>query len=186
VFPTFVTSVLHASPATLVIEGASDALLGVSKIAGGPLARGNWIYGLRSKRAGVAQQWMPIRPANTSPPDMKALPLTPWSKDMDGTVTHREPRNSARACAASHCSRPRRQASGRATVRCMRRPDQDAAAVLVVRYVVHRAPDEAGLDPALGIKKRYQQPARPVVRQHSADAFAELRDGAGARREGAH
>jgi MFS family permease len=39
VFPSFLTSVLHASPGALgVIEGASDALLGMSKIAGGPLA----------------------------------------------------------------------------------------------------------------------------------------------------
>jgi MFS family permease len=39
VFPSFLTSVLHASPGALgIIEGASDALMGLSKIAGGPLA----------------------------------------------------------------------------------------------------------------------------------------------------
>jgi MFS family permease len=37
--PTFLTSTLHASPAALgAIEGVSDALVGVSKLAGGPLA----------------------------------------------------------------------------------------------------------------------------------------------------
>jgi hypothetical protein len=39
VFPSFLTSVLNASPGALgVIEGTSDALLGVTKIAGAPLA----------------------------------------------------------------------------------------------------------------------------------------------------
>lgn len=39
VLPTFVTSTLHAGPGALgVIEGVSDALTGVSKLAGGPLA----------------------------------------------------------------------------------------------------------------------------------------------------
>jgi MFS family permease len=39
VLPSFLTSVLHASPGALgIIEGTSDALLGVSKIAGGTLA----------------------------------------------------------------------------------------------------------------------------------------------------
>jgi MFS family permease len=37
--PTFVTSTLHAGPAALgAIEGVSDALTGLSKLAGGPLA----------------------------------------------------------------------------------------------------------------------------------------------------
>lgn len=37
--PTLLTSSLHAGPAALgVIEGASDALIGLSKLAGGPLA----------------------------------------------------------------------------------------------------------------------------------------------------
>src|SRR4051794_41613492 len=37
--PTFVTSTLHAGPAALgAIEGVSDALIGVSKLAGGPLS----------------------------------------------------------------------------------------------------------------------------------------------------
>lgn len=37
--PSFLTSTLHAGPAALgVIEGASDALTGLSKLAGGPLA----------------------------------------------------------------------------------------------------------------------------------------------------
>lgn len=37
--PTLVTSVLHAGPGVLgVIEGGSDALIGVAKLAGGPLA----------------------------------------------------------------------------------------------------------------------------------------------------
>jgi MFS family permease len=37
--PTFLTSTLHASPAALgAIEGVSDALVGVSKLAGGPLS----------------------------------------------------------------------------------------------------------------------------------------------------
>ena len=37
--PSFLTSTLHAGPAALgAIEGASDALLGLSKLAGGPLA----------------------------------------------------------------------------------------------------------------------------------------------------
>jgi MFS family permease len=37
--PTFLTSVLHAGPAALgAIEGVSDALIGVSKLAGGPLS----------------------------------------------------------------------------------------------------------------------------------------------------
>jgi MFS family permease len=37
--PTFLTSVLHAGPGALgVIEGTSDALVGLSKLAGGPLA----------------------------------------------------------------------------------------------------------------------------------------------------
>jgi len=39
VLPTFLTSTLHASPAALgAIEGLSDALVGLSKLAGGPLA----------------------------------------------------------------------------------------------------------------------------------------------------
>jgi MFS family permease len=39
VLPTFLTSTLHAGPAALgAIEGASDALVGLSKLAGGPLA----------------------------------------------------------------------------------------------------------------------------------------------------
>src|ERR1019366_3137025 len=39
VLPTFLTSTLHAGPAALgVIEGVSDALTGLSKLAGGPLA----------------------------------------------------------------------------------------------------------------------------------------------------
>ena len=39
VLPTFVTATLHAGPGALgVIEGVSDALIGVSKLAGGPLA----------------------------------------------------------------------------------------------------------------------------------------------------
>lgn len=37
--PTFLTSTLHAGPAALgAIEGVSDALVGLSKLAGGPLA----------------------------------------------------------------------------------------------------------------------------------------------------
>lgn len=37
--PTFLTSTLHAGPAALgAIEGVSDALIGVSKLAGGPLS----------------------------------------------------------------------------------------------------------------------------------------------------
>jgi MFS family permease len=37
--PTFLTSTLHAGPATLgAIEGVSDALIGLSKLAGGPLS----------------------------------------------------------------------------------------------------------------------------------------------------
>jgi len=37
--PTFLTSTLHAGPAALgAIEGVSDALTGLSKLAGGPLA----------------------------------------------------------------------------------------------------------------------------------------------------
>ncbi|MFD1541514.1 MFS transporter [Nonomuraea guangzhouensis] len=37
--PSFLTTTLHAGPAALgLIEGASDALIGVSKLAGGPLA----------------------------------------------------------------------------------------------------------------------------------------------------
>jgi MFS family permease len=37
--PTFLTSTLHAGPAALgAIEGVSDALIGLSKLAGGPLA----------------------------------------------------------------------------------------------------------------------------------------------------
>ena len=39
VLPSFLTITLHASPAALgLVEGASDALVGVSKLAGGPLA----------------------------------------------------------------------------------------------------------------------------------------------------
>jgi MFS family permease len=39
VFPSFLTSVLHASPGVLgIIEGVSDAVMGAAKIAGGPLA----------------------------------------------------------------------------------------------------------------------------------------------------
>jgi MFS family permease len=39
VLPTFVTATLHSGPGTLgVIEGVSDALVGISKLAGGPLA----------------------------------------------------------------------------------------------------------------------------------------------------
>ena len=39
VLPTFVTSTLHSGPGALgVIEGVADALVGVSKLAGGPLA----------------------------------------------------------------------------------------------------------------------------------------------------
>jgi MFS family permease len=39
VFPSFLTSVLHASPGALgIIEGVSDAAMGVAKIAGGSLA----------------------------------------------------------------------------------------------------------------------------------------------------
>ena len=39
VLPTFLTSTLHAGPAALgTIEGVSDALIGLSKLAGGPLA----------------------------------------------------------------------------------------------------------------------------------------------------
>jgi MFS family permease len=39
VLPTFVTSTLHAGPGALgVIEGVSDALVGVAKLAGGPIA----------------------------------------------------------------------------------------------------------------------------------------------------
>ena len=41
VLPSFVTATLHAGPGTLgAIEGVSDALVGVSKLAGGPLATG--------------------------------------------------------------------------------------------------------------------------------------------------
>jgi len=37
--PTFLTTILHAGPGALgVIEGVSDALIGISKLAGGPLA----------------------------------------------------------------------------------------------------------------------------------------------------
>ncbi|HEX3004835.1 MAG TPA: hypothetical protein VHO27_11540, partial [Angustibacter sp.] len=37
--PAFLTSTLHAGPAALgAIEGVSDALVGVSKLAGGPLS----------------------------------------------------------------------------------------------------------------------------------------------------
>ena len=37
--PSFLTSVLHAGPAALgAIEGVSDALVGLTKLAGGPLA----------------------------------------------------------------------------------------------------------------------------------------------------
>lgn len=37
--PTFLTSTLHAGPGALgAIEGVSDALVGVSKLAGGPLS----------------------------------------------------------------------------------------------------------------------------------------------------
>src|SRR4051794_19089643 len=37
--PSFLTSVLHAGPGALgVVEGTSDALIGLSKLAGGPLA----------------------------------------------------------------------------------------------------------------------------------------------------
>ncbi|MHB1007631.1 MAG: hypothetical protein ACYC1E_00025 [Propionibacteriaceae bacterium] len=37
--PSFLTSVLHAGPAALgAIEGVSDALVGLAKLAGGPLA----------------------------------------------------------------------------------------------------------------------------------------------------
>jgi MFS family permease len=40
VLPTLLTSTLHAGPAALgAVEGVSDALIGVSKLAGGPLAR---------------------------------------------------------------------------------------------------------------------------------------------------
>jgi MFS family permease len=39
VLPTFVTSTLHSGPGALgVIEGVADALVGISKLAGGPLA----------------------------------------------------------------------------------------------------------------------------------------------------
>jgi MFS family permease len=39
VLPSFLTSTLHAGPGTLgVIEGTSDALVGLAKLAGGPLA----------------------------------------------------------------------------------------------------------------------------------------------------
>ncbi|GAA5076782.1 MFS family permease [Thermocatellispora tengchongensis] len=39
VLPSFLTTTLHAGPGALgLIEGASDALIGVSKLAGGPLA----------------------------------------------------------------------------------------------------------------------------------------------------
>lgn len=39
VLPTFLTSTLHAGPAALgAIEGVSDALIGLSKLAGGPLS----------------------------------------------------------------------------------------------------------------------------------------------------
>jgi len=39
VFPSFLTRVLHGSAGTLgIIEGLSDALLGVAKLIGGPLA----------------------------------------------------------------------------------------------------------------------------------------------------
>jgi MFS family permease len=39
VLPTFVTSTLHSGPGALgVIEGVSDALIGVAKLAGGPIA----------------------------------------------------------------------------------------------------------------------------------------------------
>ena len=39
VLPGFLTSTLHAGPGALgVIEGVSDALVGVAKLAGGPLA----------------------------------------------------------------------------------------------------------------------------------------------------
>lgn len=39
VLPTFLTSTLHAGPAALgAVEGVSDALIGLSKLAGGPLA----------------------------------------------------------------------------------------------------------------------------------------------------
>ncbi len=39
VLPSFLTSTLHASPGALgVIEGSSDALVGLSKLAGGPLS----------------------------------------------------------------------------------------------------------------------------------------------------
>jgi MFS family permease len=39
VLPTFVTATLHSGPGALgVIEGVSDALIGVSKLAGGPIA----------------------------------------------------------------------------------------------------------------------------------------------------
>lgn len=37
--PTFLTSTLHAGPGALgAIEGISDALIGVCKLAGGPLS----------------------------------------------------------------------------------------------------------------------------------------------------
>lgn len=37
--PTFLTSTLHAGPAALgTIEGVADALVGLSKLAGGPLS----------------------------------------------------------------------------------------------------------------------------------------------------
>ena len=39
VLPTFVTATLHSGPGALgLIEGVSDALVGVAKLAGGPLA----------------------------------------------------------------------------------------------------------------------------------------------------
>jgi len=39
VLPSFLTTTLHAGPGALgLVEGASDALIGISKIAGGPLA----------------------------------------------------------------------------------------------------------------------------------------------------
>jgi MFS family permease len=67
VLPSFLTSVLHASPAALgLIEGASDALTGVAKLTGGPLANdtrrrerlatgGYLLTGLATGAIGLAQ-----------------------------------------------------------------------------------------------------------------------------------
>ena len=62
--PTFLTSTLHSGPAALgAIEGVSDALTGLSKLAGGP--------------------WQATRPgaADSPPADTSALPSPPRRSD---------------------------------------------------------------------------------------------------------